>query len=169
MSYRNGFVIEYTHQGSRISCYKCIYCNKDNSCGKTGAYVPDDANERWKKCKYFELDLNWDTDELRAKAARIRAMAQGKKSKKKANAGSKPKGKKQQPVAGVKKNAKTKKGSKGLNVAQLYGHKVISPKYGSGKVVGVDGKWVTVVFFEGPRRMRFKADVAKQNDSLRFL
>jgi len=183
MAYNDGFVIEYTHQGGRISCYKCVYFDKgDKSCSKTGVYVPEVAYEKWKKCAYFELDGNWDTDAMRAKAERARALAQGKKKpkkKKKAkSANSDAKKPKPQPIAGVKMSAKDKRQKKKdawkqveleSGNAMMLGLKVTSPKYGRGKVVGVEGEYVTVAFVKDSKRVRFKVDMAMEKGSLSFL
>lgn len=183
MAYKDGFVIEYTHQGGRISCYKCVYFDKgDKSCNKTGIYVPEVAYENWKKCAFFELDGDWDTDAMRAKAERARALAQGKrkpKKQKKAKPASDGKKKpKPQPVAGVKMSAKDKRKRKKdawkqveleSDNAMMLGLKVTSPKYGRGKVVGVEGEYVTVAFTKDSKRMRFKVDTAMEKGSLSFL
>lgn len=188
MAYKDGFVIEYTHQGGRVSCYKCVYFDKgDKSCNKTGVYVPDVAYEKWKKSAYFELEGDWDTDAMRMKAERARAIAQGKKKPKKkkkqqkASPSSGDKGKpkpKPQPVAGVKMSAKDKRQKKKeawkqvereSENAMMLGLKVTSPKYGRGKVVGVEGEYVTVAFAKDSKRVRFKVDMAMEKGSLSFL
>ena len=113
MAYKDGFVIEYTNQGSRISCYKCVYFNKhDKDCNKTGVYVPDVARDKWKKCAFFELADDYDTDEMRQKAARARALAQGMKQSKKQNS------KKKNSVSKKDKQVGSVPSVKGLHVGR---------------------------------------------------
>lgn len=141
MAYKDGFVIEYTNQGGRINCYKCIFFNKsDKGCDKTGIYVPDVARDKWKTCAFFELATDYDTDAMRQKAERSRTLAQGKQLTKKRKAKKKADANKHQYVGSVPT-------VKGLHV----GRKVSDSRNRIGYVKSLTTTEARVVFEDGSK------------------
>ena len=100
------FIIEKVTGTKRLSCSSCINYGDDRSCIVKGTMIAEIGYDFWKQCDKFDLSSQYDTDENRLLALRVRTRVENTNTVQKNKKGKKKKSSKSLKVINVKTSTK---------------------------------------------------------------